>query len=77
MSKSDPLSFIIFLICRISVNVDDKEVKGEKYDGKKKIKTTSPVYIGGVPDDYKILAKNMRTSEKFEGCLGDVTINAK
>ena len=59
------------------MNVDDKEVKGEKYEGKKKITTTSPVYIGGVPGDYKILAENMRTSEKFEGCLGDVTINAK
>ena len=59
------------------MNVDDKEVSESKYEGKKKVTTTSPVYIGGVPSDYDVLAENMRTSDKFEGCLGDVTINAK
>ena len=63
--------------CRLSMNVDDSEVKTVKYEGKKRVMTSSPVYLGGVPNTYTILAENMRTSEQFAGCLGDVTINAR
>ena len=59
------------------MNVDDKDVIGVRYDGKKKVTTTSPVYLGGVPDNYNVLPENMGTSDKFEGCLGDVTIKNK
>ncbi len=48
-----------------------------RYEGKKKVSTSSPLYLGGVSDGYTILAQNLKSSEKFEGCLGDVSLNNK
>jgi len=46
-------------------------------EGKRRIKTTTPLYFGGVPPGYSIVPANVGTETHFIGCIGDVTVNGK
>ncbi|XP_035223568.1 laminin subunit alpha-like, partial [Stegodyphus dumicola] len=41
------------------------------------ISTTTPMYFGGVPDDYTITAEVLSSYSPFIGCIGDTTVNNK
>jgi len=56
--------------------LDDVETIRIIIDGKERLLTTSPLYIGGVPSSYTIVNENVGTRTHFVGCVGDVTINS-
>ena len=59
----------------MQLNVDDSDVVQITMKGKKRITTTSPLYFGGYPAGYTIRPENTATTQRFIGCVGDVTVN--
>lgn len=41
------------------------------------VRTTTPMYFGGVPDGYDVEANTLPSYTPFVGCLGDTTVNHK
>lgn len=60
----------------IQLDIDDKSMVTTKYEGKKRIETTSPLYFGGIPPGIIINPSNVNSIDNsLVGCIGDVTIN--
>ncbi|XP_074640335.1 laminin subunit alpha-like [Tubulanus polymorphus] len=61
---------------RLQLDVDDSEVAAVEAK-RRKTTTSSPLFFGGAPDNYKVVVRNVATSRRFIGCVGDVTVNGK
>lgn len=63
--------------CRLTMNIDDSEMLSLTASGSPSLLTTTPIYLGGVPNDYSIKSGAAPTTEHLIGCIGDVTVNEK
>ena len=60
------------------MDVDDTEMNmRKKMKGTKRLTTTEPLFLGGVPDNLQILDSNAGSTTPFDGCIGDVIVNGK
>ncbi|PVD23436.1 hypothetical protein C0Q70_16705 [Pomacea canaliculata] len=61
----------------LTMNIDDSEMLSLTASGSPSLLTTTPIYLGGVPNDYSIKSGAAPTTEHLIGCIGDVTVNEK
>ena len=59
------------------MDVDDSEMVKTRMEGRRRIKTTLPLYLGGVPNAQTLVVENVGSQQHFRGCIGDVTINGR
>ncbi len=46
-------------------------------DGSGDMRTTSPIYFGGLLPGSTVVKENFATDVRYLGCIGDVTINGE
>ncbi|XP_023237076.1 laminin subunit alpha-like [Centruroides sculpturatus] len=56
------------------LNIDDIDFNDQEVSARTNLIITSPLYFGGVPDDYSINADAVPSKRHFIGCLGDTTV---
>ena len=65
-------------VSRFEMNIDDYEMLQTMADtGTASLDTTTPIYFGGVPPEYKIKDGSSLTKNRFIGCIGDITVQKK
>ncbi|XP_076440495.1 laminin subunit alpha-like [Babylonia areolata] len=60
------------------MNIDDYEMLQTMAEtGTASLDTTTPLYFGGVPPEYRIADDSTTSKNHFVGCIGDITIRQK
>jgi len=57
------------------MNIDDYEIARTDGQGRKILETSTPLYFGNA--DISIPENMVATTEQFEGCIGDLTVNGE
>lgn len=57
------------------MNIDDVEMLDSGERGVNNLFTETPIYFGGVPQDYVIKTGAAPTAVSLIGCIGDITVN--
>ena len=69
---------VFLFVSRFEMNIDDYEMLQTMADtGTASLDTTTPIYFGGVPPEYKIKDGSSLTKNRFIGCIGDITVQKK
>ena len=60
---------------QMRLDIDDINSVEIEFSEEALVKTTTPMYFGGVPEEYTILADALPSYEPLVGCLGDTNVN--
>lgn len=61
---------------RLEMNIDDYEIaRTTGQNGPAYLETTTPLYFGNA--DVQIMENLVATTQQFEGCIGDLTVNGQ